>query len=730
MNSSKSRDVAPLRQNGKVNGRREAPIVRTSYMRARRATPVRAAATKKPVVDASDDENASGSDYDSASDAEDEVILEEVKPNNSAASKKSATAASKQKSAKHVDVREDTEVKAGSRAALSRLTAAKGIAKAAPVRAAPKKRTVKGSGNSDDSSSDVEKNFKSVAKKGLSKSAPTSSKKLTKKDQTHNDDSDVSDVELQRSSARNSTGRATPKAIKKKRKEESSDSGYSDSDVEEEVEELKSSSKKRLSKLSPKSSSKKSKRDLSDEDDADSGSDIDAQDSKATTKKKVFKKGTSESVIRKHEYHVHRDDWLSRPITKYAAEYSLPSPMGRKDLTSAIFTDLWGGKSLPISKWIAAQSELNFGQSGTVLSAPEAALDIKSDDNGSTQSIFIRPYEGAVVVTDSAAKNGSIESSEIDLYLNTAGPIWCIAYAPIRKDVSQQPSILLEKYLAVGTSRIGWLDSNTPRTLAGTCEVGDDIPYTLGAKYTTPNLLQIWKVQSTKVDSTAGKKKTNPPRTSTETKASLEYCVGLPSRGPVWKAVWSTWTPFSPSDGDLGDDVEDTESARETCEKCLNFLGIIAVVCGDGSCLVLVLPRKATPDFASPTPSVPSSSSSSSSSSSTSAKIIHSKSSSASASASTSTSSPPVERVPVISEISVCRWVVTVPRASVGSKYSGASGDECCSILDSLVRKFFIIRAYLCYSCDIMGIASVSSNKCLLRHSLMSSTTLTTLPYT
>jgi hypothetical protein len=652
------------------NNNVEAPVARTGYLRGTRPTLVRAAATKKAVIDASDDDDASESDFDSASDAEDEENFEAVKIQNSIASTKSSKAAPKKKAQKKPDVGGDSAAKSGNNVAPLKLTAKKGAGKVAPSRAAPKKKLNKEFANGDDSNSDAEKDSNSVAKKKVSKAASSASKKKGKKGETQNDDSDVGDMDLEKSTAKCSNSKATPKAIKKKQKEESSDSGNSDSNDESSIEAPKAVAKRRVSKSTPKASNKKRKKDLSDEDEADSGSDVDAQDSKVIGKKKVFKKGTSEAVLRKHEYQLHRDDWLSRPITKYAAAYSLPSPMGCKDLSSALLAGLWGGKSLPISKWIAAQSEIHFECGGSVLSAPEAALDVKIGEDGGTQSVFLRPYEG-VVVTTLGSKSGS--NSDIDIYLNTAGPIWCVAYAPTRENTSPPP-ILFERHLAVGTSRIGWLDANSPRTLAGTCEVGDDIPYTLGAKYTTPNLLQIWKIQSSALDSDStaestlemNKKKKNSLISTSEIKATLEYCVGLSFRGPVWKAVWSTWTPFRAINGDSDGGNEGAEIDRETYEKSVNFLGLLAVVCGDGSCLVLVLPRTATPDLASTSSSLPTASSSSSSSSS--GNKNH-----ASSSTSSSASSAPVDRVPVITEVSVCRWVVTVPRACVGSKYSGVS---------------------------------------------------------
>jgi hypothetical protein len=124
--------------------------------------------------------------------------------------------------------------------------------------------------------------------------------------------------------------------------------------------------------------------------------------------------------------------------------------------------------------------------------------------------------------------------------------------------------------------------------------------YTVGGHYNFPNLLQLWCVSKHSNDPDSGNDgvtdngsnsrryesdkggpiminsshlsgQTLPDFSNTEVK--LAYCIGM-DRGPCWKVVWSNWKPF-----------------RRKGDEDNNLLGILAVVCGDGSCLVFVLPR-------------------------------------------------------------------------------------------------------------------------------------------
>jgi WD40 repeat protein len=135
--------------------------------------------------------------------------------------------------------------------------------------------------------------------------------------------------------------------------------------------------------------------------------------------------------------------------------------------------------------------------------------------------------------------------------------------------------------------------------------------------------------------------------------------VGLPLRGPCWKVSWSTWEPYKSSDSNINSEEE--KYSEQVEEKAMELLGLLAVVCGDGSCLVLVLPKTATPYFST--------------------SKEHSSPSKESFSSSSEASSP-VDKVLVIPEHAVCRWEITVPGSSF--KAPGYPDNENISIMTAV----------------------------------------------
>ena len=315
-------------------------------------------------------------------------------------------------------------------------------------------------------------------------------------------------------------------------------------------------------------------------------------------------------------------------------------------------------------------------------------------------------------------------SNTVDRYLNIGGPIWSVAFAP---DHTCHPSFSFsssfssssssssshsfsssfcsfERYLAVGTSRIGFLGD----VQTGTYCVGNDSPHAVGDQTSTPSLLQIWRIRIQQTGGLQSKRsggyvQRNMMNRSTQSDdvkppgldndVSLSYCVGL--RGPIWKIAWSDWAPYRYDKDDeseeerMDKDRDSDRGRRGDGMQSSNFLGLVAVVCGDGSCMILVLPKKvrasgATVTASSTSTTLPrplshplsepgalpppfssasnvnqkaaSSSSFPSSSSFTSTSPSPSPSSSSLSSSSSSSSLPSI-----VLENSVCRWILTVP---------------------------------------------------------------------
>jgi hypothetical protein len=413
----------------------------------------------------------------------------------------------------------------------------------------------------------------------------------------------------------------------------------------------------------------------------------------------------TERGMKKIVYEEMRSDWLSRAAPPVLSLVRQSNGRASREATAAMFKGLWGasqwrkglegevdGEGEGVSAlhdwltvtfapdWVGMQGtevhptvitghskshNINSGatatsdshaptaeaQGGNVISrCPNvSAVEIEFKGEEEDTRLFLRPFEGK---RSNRHGLGTVTSSAdvgVDLYLNIGGPIWAIAFAP-HTPVSSHPSPSLSpskshdslsssgslQFLAVGTSRVGWEKS----TESGLCSVGNDAQYAVGGRFSTPNLLQIWclsiggglgeingsgKMMMNRAASG------NPCRRSDKMDtAALCYSVAL-TRGPVWKVAWSSWSPYI----DLQSDRRDGDASL--------FLGVLAVVCGDGSCLILVLPRSISP--------------------------THSTSHEA---------ADPPSGPTVVQEHSVCRWVLTVPAHAPALEGHNRGGDIRC----------------------------------------------------
>ncbi len=125
-----------------------------------------------------------------------------------------------------------------------------------------------------------------------------------------------------------------------------------------------------------------------------------------------------------------------------------------------------------------------------------------------------------------------------DYVVNTCIPITSVAICP---EVSPDGVA----YAAIGGSHFN--------TDAGSTKIKIEQEFILGKTYHDPNLLQIWQI---------GKA------------CKLLYMIGLRTSGPVWQCKWL--------------------SLEKVPDK---IIGILSVICGDGTCLVLVVPNIGDPNL-------------------------------------------------------------------------------------------------------------------------------------
>lgn len=210
----------------------------------------------------------------------------------------------------------------------------------------------------------------------------------------------------------------------------------------------------------------------------------------------------------------------------------------------------------------------------------------------------------------------AIDNIHIDICLNAGGPVWTTAFRPKRgivEVVDDRGIVAMDEYLAVGVSQLG---------ISNVVEACAEQQHMLGELNNTDSLLQIWRlhgnysqiriVDKSKIPAPVKKsddpnyvpkpkgrprkypRPDEPPKDATvveqkaaeepvapaepeqleiprysDVRAELAYCVALEGRGAAWSAKW-------------GPALAHDEQT----------LGLLAVETGDGSCLILQLPKQ------------------------------------------------------------------------------------------------------------------------------------------
>lgn len=221
------------------------------------------------------------------------------------------------------------------------------------------------------------------------------------------------------------------------------------------------------------------------------------------------------------------------------------------------------------------------------LDEPEAAIDSFSslDDRMNAKSgeySKINVFESAFNCT-----SRSSTATYDDVVINAAGPVWVTAFAPLSANrdttaTTGQIRIWQRRHFVVGVSRIGYINELYPlpssvRALMvdGGIGPGYDIPHDLFNPQKHDNILQVW---STTMGGSVGDVSGNPSNVT-----QLCYCVALNKRGAVFKAEWSP--------GFFAKDA-DRSSRSADLHDPVSCLGMLAVVCEDGSCLIMFPPIK------------------------------------------------------------------------------------------------------------------------------------------
>ena len=210
------------------------------------------------------------------------------------------------------------------------------------------------------------------------------------------------------------------------------------------------------------------------------------------------------------------------------------------------------------------------------------------------ETLFIQPFTGTIVKSDNTNLNN------LDILINAGGSIWALDFfSSIRSSAStilppQTNTQYAPLHLAVGMSRIGFPDrvtttrdskvtSHVMGTVHTNFKIGNDDVSVLGSKSHHSNLLQIWQLDliSKELSSSADQSDVNTSlNVSTMSPVRLSYFVDLSGRGSVWQVSWKKDAlALTPS-----------PHRNSTDNNVPAVVGLLAVVCGDGGCLILALP--------------------------------------------------------------------------------------------------------------------------------------------
>lgn len=186
-----------------------------------------------------------------------------------------------------------------------------------------------------------------------------------------------------------------------------------------------------------------------------------------------------------------------------------------------------------------------------------SSVNLKIVSDAGVEELYIPPFCGFM---------SNEPDDDIDIYLNCSGPISCTKFCPAQNSCSKLPFV-------VGQTRIGWPqatgDYETDSKAAtatepfanrnsdniNCCIVGTDLIRSTQDSEHHDNLFQVWHVNC---------------NDGSSDEAMLDYFVRLERKGSVVDVAWSNIN-FNKND---------------------DLIGVVALVCGNGECLVYAILRQ------------------------------------------------------------------------------------------------------------------------------------------
>lgn len=230
-------------------------------------------------------------------------------------------------------------------------------------------------------------------------------------------------------------------------------------------------------------------------------------------------------------------------------------------------------------------------------------MHMGTDDAAQTfKDVDLNIGNDAAAFRVSALDASQIGTGGVDLVMNACAPVCCIAFSPHpvtgRNMCADTGSA---QYLAVGTTRLGWLNSkDTPndeteeaewspsavedvvakldtsvatdeQSAGGIRGLGCDQLYVMGDKmqHRHCNIIQMWKVCM------------GEDADGDKLSAQCLYGIGMDDCGPVWSMQWCPGPMLPDRHGRTNKPVVEG-----------TIVGLLAVTCGSGVCIVYAVPHE------------------------------------------------------------------------------------------------------------------------------------------
>jgi hypothetical protein len=327
---------------------------------------------------------------------------------------------------------------------------------------------------------------------------------------------------------------------------------------------------------------------------------------KKEKKPKGLKKSSMEELLSRSKYNHFKTSWYENPSSEAAREFYHSQMSNEESFNEIIhpYEDMLRNVQCTLLKdWLTSRGITTEGFKSLLIN--EDPTECKTANE--IFEVELSPFTAKVVA---AAEGNNIEN--LEFYCNTSSPIWQILFSPQTSllrfaDGSQMVSM----NLIVGLTRIGWplknndyelrqngtiktavvppnqrqqdkstdpdiylLHDNSDFILSEkdpnssfqkTCGIGNDYTRFVGQKETHDNLIPIWSIHHKIPKASTNSNHNNAPFAPIY---QVSYFIGLNSKGSVVQMAWNKKFPTSNL-----------------------ILGVLAVVYGNGTCDILIVPQ-------------------------------------------------------------------------------------------------------------------------------------------